>query len=139
MHLGPYSIVYFDGISALDHKEYVSIYVSLRGKIICSSCAPGSVVVRPVNRTYPPTVGNGDPLGLSVRVPDFQGQGSVSLVFNVSFERVGAEVEGAYTRWLGRVEGGVVVTDTLGKRGKSWKSERYEGVGMGMFEEFRLS
>ncbi|POS69922.1 hypothetical protein DHEL01_v211683 [Diaporthe helianthi] len=56
--LGPYSIVWFDGVDK-DGKEYFSSYISMNGSAVLQSCQEKSVVVRPWSKdgtdpVYPP-------------------------------------------------------------------------------------
>ena len=118
--LGPYSIVWFDVLDPTG-TEYVSAYAAQNGSIVSAQC--GGLKVRPAgaNSTYPPVQSSGDPEGFRIEL-DLGGVGVLEV--NVTNVLVAVQGEDYYTRWLGRIEGGLNGTD-------SWE-------GVSLHEEFRL-
>ncbi|KAG9233752.1 hypothetical protein BJ875DRAFT_377977 [Amylocarpus encephaloides] len=115
--LGPYSIVWFSILSP-GGTESVSAYVAKHNRIVTSSCAPTSLVVRPLNAPYPPTIAspkNGD---FSI-VMDLGDAG----VLRANVTRVTTVISGgpAYKRWAGTAVGKI-------ERRRGRREEEDEGI-----------
>ncbi|KAF2099636.1 hypothetical protein NA57DRAFT_55587 [Rhizodiscina lignyota] len=119
--LGPYTLVWFD-VFDLSGVEHVSSYVAANGAIIVAEKGSNTVVPFGANDEFPPHAGDGDPTGFNITV-DLGKEGILEAT--VTAEVVLAEVEGLFTRWISKAEGGI-------KGGT-----QYEGPAMN--EEFRLT
>lgn len=115
--VGPYSIVWFDGIS-INGTEITSGYVSENGRILGLTCGTNNVQVRPINATYPPDLGS-DPQGFTISI-DVEDRGVFAAT--VMTEHVLLAEEGAYMRWSGSISGG-------------FRSEQIHS-GSSLFEQF---
>jgi len=104
--LGAYSIVWFDTLG-IDGTEYVSSYVSKDHKIIVSSCAAGSIKVRPTgsNNQYPPTLSSGLPSGFNITI-DLGHKGTMDVQVAVGAIALSAPGD-LYTEWVGTLTGSV--------------------------------
>jgi hypothetical protein len=124
--LGPYTVVVFDGISAVDGKEYAIAYVSQDGddggEPVVSACGAGSSVLRPVNGTWPARKGNAAASMMKIDIPLKDG---TALNATAVVSGVDMNVQGVYARGTVKVKGMVGDCGCV-----------HEGVGM--FEQFTL-
>ncbi len=99
--LGPYSIVWYDGIT-LDDDEYVSAYVAKDGEIVYSHNS--SITVRPTgtNTNFPPRIGD-VPTGYAIKID----MGHIGVIEIDVAATVVFQEEGSYARWVGRMAGGI--------------------------------
>lgn len=102
--LGPYSLVWFDGI-ATNGTEYASGYITKDGQVLgTSQCGTNNVQVRPINAAFPPQVGS-DPSGFNIVIDLGEDYGVFEA--NASAENfLLDEVTGLYSRWSGSISGG---------------------------------
>lgn len=95
--------MWFDALD-ITGTEHVSSYVACDGRMITATCS--GITVRPTgaNDTYPSTHTAGDPSGFYIEV-DLGAEGLLQV--NVTATVLTVDVEGAYLRWTGTLEGGV--------------------------------
>lgn len=125
--LGPYSIVWYDGLAPSGEIPIVSAYVAKNNEIITARC--GGLTVRPTgqNATYPPGKNTGNPEGFHIMMD--LGNGRL-LEADVTPKEIVIQTPKAfstaesewYTRWIGTINGTV-----------SGDEEVYDGVAL--FEE----
>jgi hypothetical protein len=120
--LGPYSIVWFDALTP-EGVETRSAYLSKDNEILVSSCAAGSITVRPTgnNATYPPHTPDGPPEGFHIEIE--MARGGIFVV-DVTPTSLLVNGLGLYYRWAGALKGGVQGGDTY--------------TGTAVFEQFAL-
>ncbi|KAF7373140.1 hypothetical protein MSAN_00521900 [Mycena sanguinolenta] len=126
--IGAYSIVWFDFLDPTG-KEAVSAYVAKENKIIATSCALGSITVRPTgqNATYPPVISTGNPSGYHI---DFDLGCEGTLVVDVEVLGNIVVVNPEYGRFVGNMTGSVSPMEGEATTGL---------VGMALFEQFKLT
>lgn len=129
--LGPYSIVWFNGIDTAN-KIHTSSYVTLHGAVQVASCSSSAVKVRPIeasNKTggrYPPQAGD-IPNGFNIEF-DLGGNNGLLRV-KASADTILVGDGRYYYRWSGSLTGELVGSD-----GKT--KGKYSGVSI--FEQFTL-
>ncbi|MCJ1400030.1 hypothetical protein MMC11_003233 [Xylographa trunciseda] len=101
--LGPYSIVWYDGLSP-NGLESVSGYVARDGKILGAVCTATTVRPTGSNSTYPPSIGVGPPAGLHIEI-DLGAEGKMIVEATSTFNIV--NIGGLYYRWTGSLAGGI--------------------------------
>jgi hypothetical protein len=122
--LGPYALTWSQAQDSAGVEHY-SGYVAKDGKVLVSSCASESVVVRPwgANSEFPPKIGTGVAQGLEVLFDLDDGR---TFWANLTTTNVAVN-ETVYTRTLGTGTGG------LG----GFNQETYKGAAL--FESFKLT
>ena len=119
--LGPYILVWFDGINMADER-YVSGYVARDGKIISATCNNAALTVRPygANSTYPPGLNAGYPTAFSIEY-ELGSSGRLLANYTTTLDLVSKP---GYYRGIGPIVGGIV------------GEEQYKGVTM--WDEIRV-
>lgn len=119
--LGPYVLVWFDGINRLD-KEYVSGYIAQDGEIIGTTCDSAVFKVRPYghNSTYPPSPNTGNPTTFFI---DYDLGDCGRLLANYTTTK-NLVLRPGYHREIGPIVGGIV------------GEEEYKGTAM--WDELRV-
>lgn len=101
-NLGPYYLVWFDGIDKTD-VEHANAYVVKYRRVVGSTCDKNGVRVRPVDAPYPPSKSSKNPSEYSITMTLHDG---TEILASVEVKRTQAH-EGSYARWIGTLEGTV--------------------------------
>lgn len=96
--MGDYDIVFFDAIDAKG-DNYVSGYVLNDGEVVGSTCS--ELQVRPVDRPYPPHLGDLLPSSFTVSMTLDNGCELNAVVQSKSIQTTAL----LYTRWIGTITG----------------------------------
>ncbi|CAG8971374.1 hypothetical protein HYALB_00006923 [Hymenoscyphus albidus] len=111
--IGPYKIVWIDGVP-VEGEEFFSAFASRDGLIMGSTCSFATLVVRPLESLYTPSLETSEPKGFSI-VMDLGDEGI--LAANITAIRTLVDASPMYSRWGGCLAGAMNEGDELGGHG----------------------
>jgi hypothetical protein len=88
---------------------HISAYAARHNRILTTSCSPTSLLVRPIDSTYPPSIGTSDPSSFSI-VLDLGHEGTLRVKVTAVADLVDVPV---CRRWSGTAVGAVDGGKTL--------------------------